>query len=134
MQPKMKTQTYGISSRALLGEYGWSRYEKRHHCRLQCSCFFPTYSRSTYATREKELAEVKAEAYANYRDMRENGTEADKPKREFPKDGYTCWETPSDEYSKIQYIEGKNDAAWMAEKDANYAERFKHEEVSDIRP
>jgi tetratricopeptide (TPR) repeat protein len=73
----------------------------------------------------KKRVKASAEAVANYRENRENGTDIDSPQRKFPQDGKYSWvKNDKDGYTYTRrYDEGPKDKKWMKEKDCNYLVR-----------
>lgn len=66
-----------------------------------------------------------------YMAVRANGTDEDSP-GPFPHDGIYTWDTPDARESKIRYVPGPRDQAWMEERDQRYLSRLEREAVTAV--
>lgn len=98
----MKTQTYGVS---------------HHTSSIVCMCCFPYFPPH----------DLCVQAVKNYIVNRQNGEAIDNPSKDFPNDGKYTWETPGEKVSKVLYLPGPKDRAWMDKKDRNYVMRLVQE-------
>lgn len=130
----MKTQTYGVSNTKVAhtphrehssvnNPYSVQPESSRLRTGVRLNTIKSWYGGSYSETSIDGFLVACRQAVQNYKTMRENGDPEDNPSEVFPNDGRYKWETPYEAYSKIIYIEGTQDADWMAKKDAHYLQR-----------
>ncbi len=78
---------------------------------------------NAYSIMQCVCTHVREEAVSNYRSSCEIGEDVDNPISPFPQDGRFIWKTPKQLFSKILYLEGPKDEAWLAEKAKNFQKR-----------
>lgn len=116
--PKLKTRSYGTSK--------WRGCPAPRNKGQSC------HKVNSPMSSHPHLAKAREQAFNDYFEMRSNGSREDNPKRPFPKDGRFIWTEPKEEYSTITYIQGPEDAKWMAAKDRNYLARIELEQLESI--